>query len=232
MDRRTFASAAAGAALAAIAPVHALAAPPPTWDDLFLVESKRFDAVYLLPGADFRPYSKVMLHPSEVAFQRNWLRDFNARASLSRRITDADAQRIMERVRQGIGDSFARAFRQAGYAVVQAPGPDVLALKVDVHDLTVAAPDLPRGGRTRTFSRHAGGAVLALEARDSLTDALLGRVVDRQAAGDQGFFTARSSATNEADFQRMFDAWARDAVNGLAELKALSGRRPPRPTLR
>lgn len=224
--KRNLPAFAAAAAIAAIGPA-AFAAPPATWDDLVLAESSRFGAVYLLPGADFRGYRKVMIEPTEVAFRRNWQRDYNARASLSRRITDTDAQRIMERVRQGVGDAFTKAFRQAGYEVVQAPGPDVLRLKISVIDLSVTAPDVRASGRSRTYSRETGGAALALEARDSTTDALLGRAVDRQVAGDRGFFTQRNSATNEADFEDMFRAWAKASVEGLAELKSRSASPAP-----
>lgn len=219
----------AAAALIVAAPAAPLmaGAPPSTWDDLVLVQSSRLGAVYLLPGADFRPYRKVIIEPAEVAFRRTWLRDFNSRATLSRRITEADAQRIMERVRQGVGDAFTKAFRAAGYQVVQSPGPDVLRLKIAVIDLSVSAPDVRAGARTRSYSGEAGGAALALEARDSTTDALLGRAVDRKIAGDSGFFTQRNSATNEADFQRMFQSWAEASVEGLAALKKQSASRPP-----
>ena len=52
--------------------------PPTTWDGLVRVESKKLRLVYLRPGADFRAYSKVMLDPTEVAFRKNWLRNYNA----------------------------------------------------------------------------------------------------------------------------------------------------------
>jgi hypothetical protein len=44
---------------------------PTTWDHLVRVESKNFGSVFVLPGADFRPYTKVMLDPTEVAFDKN-----------------------------------------------------------------------------------------------------------------------------------------------------------------
>jgi hypothetical protein len=221
MTRKVLACAVAAAVIGAAAPVTA--GPPATWDDLVLTQSSRFGAVYLLPGADFRAYRRVMIEPVEVAFRKDWLRDYNARAGLSRRITEADAEKIMDRVRQGVGGAFAKAFRQAGWEVAAAPGPDVLRLRIAVIDLTVTAPDVRTGARTLTYARDSGGAALAVEARDSTTDALLGRAVDRQVAGDRGFFTRRNSATNEADFEHMFESWAKASVEGLAELTKRSG---------
>ena len=54
-----------------------LARAPETVDDLYKVDSKKFDEVFLLPGVDFRPYTKVMIDDPEVAFERNWQRDYN-----------------------------------------------------------------------------------------------------------------------------------------------------------
>src|SRR5436190_1305918 len=64
--------------LGGAAPAALAAKPPATWDGLTLVKSKRFDAVYLAPDADFSSYRKVMLDPTEVAFRKNWVSDYNS----------------------------------------------------------------------------------------------------------------------------------------------------------
>ena len=56
-----------GAALCLIA-CAAIAQDSGNWDGLVEVKPKRLDAVFLLPGADFRAYKKVMMDPVEVAF--------------------------------------------------------------------------------------------------------------------------------------------------------------------
>jgi hypothetical protein len=195
------------------------AKPPATWDNLVLVKSKKFQRVYLLPGADFRPYTKVMLDPTEVAFQKNWVRDYNSSSvSLNRRIDDKQAQAIMDRVRKGFGDIFVKAYTKAGFTVVPAPGPDVLRVRTGVVDLKINAPDIPTAGRSRSYSSEAGQAMLVVEARDSETGALLGRALDRQIAGDSGPYM-RNSVSNTADFSRMFEMWAKSSVDGLKLLQ-------------
>ncbi|HEU4497962.1 MAG TPA: DUF3313 domain-containing protein, partial [Sphingomicrobium sp.] len=77
---------AALAMAAAAAPVTAKA--PETWDGLIQVKSKKLALAYLLPHADFRAYSKVMFDQPQVAFAKNWQRDFNRSAmTLSGRIS-------------------------------------------------------------------------------------------------------------------------------------------------
>ena len=169
-----------------VAPATYAAGPPATWDHLVRVKAKQFDQVYLLPGADFRGYSKILIEPVQVAFRKNWMRDMNDTRDLSRRITDDDAARIVERTRGGAMKLFADAFRAAGYEIVTEPGPGVLRVAPNIIDLYITAPDTMSAGRTRTYAVDAGEATLALEARDSVSGEILGRAVDRERAGGLG----------------------------------------------
>jgi hypothetical protein len=207
------------AAIVAAVPVAAQRAPD-TWDGLTKVKG-RADALYLLPDADFSGYTKVILDRTEVAFKRNWQRDYNrTQRSLGARIDDREAAAIAERARTGFEEIFAEEFRDAGYQVVAEPAADVLRLRTGVLDLYVAAPDQMLPGRTHTFSAEAGEATVFIEARDSLTGALLGRAVDQRLADDNPGLRTRVS--NIADFEQLFHSWARSAVRGLNELKARS----------
>jgi hypothetical protein len=222
MTRHRF-SVAAATLVAAMIFSAALAAEnsSPSWDGLIAVKSKRLEAVYLMPDADFRAYTKVMFDPVEVALKKNWLRDYNRTAGdLSGQISKADVQKAFETIRTTFTDIFAKAYSEAGYQVVTEPGPDVLRVRTGVMNLSVTAPDT-RPGSSRSFSRDAGEATLILEARDSETGAVMGRAVDRRLAGDTSRLM-RNSVTNRSDFSRLFADWAKASVNGLAELKALS----------
>lgn len=209
-------------ALAAQAAAPALAAKPPaTWDNMVLVPSKKIDVVYLLPGADFRGYTKVMLDPAEVAFRKDFKRDYNdSIVELSRRIGDDDIQRMTGEARTGFEAAFRDAYQKAGYQVVDTPGPDVLRVRTGVLDLYVTAPDTMSADRVRSYSQDAGEATVVIEARDSVTGALLGRAVDKRTVGDMRGM--RDRVSNRADFENTFRAWAKSSVEGLAELKARS----------
>ena len=191
---------------------------PDTWDNLIKVKSKNFEAVYLLPNADFRAYTKVMLDPTEVAFQKNWQSNINSEAiGLSGRISNADASAIAAKARTGFDSILAKAYADAGYQVVTVAGSDVLRLSTAVLNLYIAAPD-PNDTMGRSFTAEAGHAAIVIEARDSLTGAVLGRAIDERAAGD--FPGVRTSLTNKDDFRDLFKTWAETSVKGLAELKA------------
>jgi hypothetical protein len=210
-------------ALGVVEGTAAIAAPPPaTWDGLVLVESQQLDRVYLLPGADMKSFTKVMLDPTEVAFRENWIRDFNRTSARSgRRLDQNRADQIAKAVSTGMADTFAQAYRRAGYQVVDAPGPDVLRVRTGVINLSITAPDTQSAGRSRTWSRSVGEATLFVEARDSQTNALLGRALDRRAMGDSRL-TLRNSVTNRSDFQALFNIWARASVEEFGKLKSMS----------
>ncbi len=215
----------AGAALAAILAMgHALAADvPESWDGLVQVKAKRMDAVFVAPGADFRPYTKLKIDPTEVAFHKNWMKDINrATRGVSRDVTERDAEKIAAAVRTGFVDEYGEVFRKAGYEIVTEAGPDVLWLRPAVFNLYINAPDTGGPGRTRTYTVEAGEASLLLEVRDSTSGALLGRVVDRRATRSMGGMRITNEVTNRSDFIALFRQWADTCVRGFDELKSHS----------
>lgn len=207
-------------AMPALAQDSAPAPSAANWDGLVEVNARRLDAAFLAPGADFRPYTKVMIDEPEVAFRQNWLRDMNRSRSTGRRVTDQDAQRILDSVGSSTVDIFSRAFTDAGFEVVTRPGPDVLEVRIGILDLFVNAPDTMSAGRSVTFTANAGEATLVLEARDSLTRALLARVVDRRET--RGIPGPTNRVTNTSEFRTLANSWSGIAASRLKALQEIS----------
>jgi len=189
-------------------------------DGLVKVHSRRMDLAWLRPGADFRPYTKVIVDRTQVAFRPGWRRDYNMDASLGNRVSQAQAEEIMAAAQTNFDEVFRDAFRKAGYEVVTAVGPDVLRVNSSVLDLELNAP-LGQNTMGVTGIITAGQAALIVEVRDSNTNALLGRVADRRATQNLGRQIA-STATNVYDFRLLFDLWAGICTKALSELKSLS----------
>lgn len=206
------------AALLVAVPAANAADAPKTWDGLTEVKSPKMDVAYLMAGTDFRSYTKVMLDQPEVAFQKNWMRDMNS--DINRRVTPKDAERILAAVQTDTSEIFEKAFTKAGYTVVTEAGADVLRIRSAVTDIYVNAPDTMSSGFGRTFTANAGEATLVLELRDGLTNALLGRVLDRRET--QGSPGQSTRFTNEAEYRDLASLWAKTSVKGLEALKAVS----------
>jgi len=212
----------AAVALATLAPA-AGAKLPTTWDGLVEVKAQKLAAVYLLPDADFRAYSQVMFDPSQVAFQKNWQQNYNATTiSLGNQVTNQEVQQDIALAQAGLNKIFAEAFTKEGYQIATAPGPNVARVTVAVLDLTITAPDVG-AGFGGNFAIDAGEAALVVEIRDSVTNQLLGRGLDRRVAGaDEGSGFPRNAVTNREDFKALFEIWASIAAKGLSELRASS----------
>jgi hypothetical protein len=193
------------------------------WDGLVEVKPKRLDAAFLLPGADFRSYTKIMMDPVEVAFEKNWARDYNREAATaSQRLDQADLERISQAARDAFTEVFTEEYRKAGLELVTAPGTDVLRLRPGVVDLHIVAPDTMSSSRSRTYTMEAGYATLFLEVRDATTGALLGRALDKRETRNTGRVQISNSVTNLADFKALFRQWATISVKGFEELRAHS----------
>ena len=192
----------------------------PSPDGLVQVKPRQMELAWLRPGADFRPYTKVNISRTQVAFRPNWMKDYNLSSGVGGNwVTQEDANRIMAAAQTNFDDVFVDAFKKAGYEVVTTTGPDVLRVNSGVLDLSVNAPK-GQDGRT-TWIITAGEAALIVEVRDTVTNALLARVADRRATQDLGRQIA-STATNIYDFRLLFSHWAAICVKALAEVKAIS----------
>ena len=207
--------------IAALGAATASAESGASWDSLVEIKSRKLDQVYVLPGASFSGYRKLMLDPAEVAFRKDWLSNMQRNRDLARNIDDEDAARIAGTVRDGVNEVFSEAYAKAGYELVTAPGPDVLRLSPAIIDLYVNAPDVNTPGRSRTYVMSAGEATLVLEVRDSVTNTLLGRAVDRRETRETGSMMWSSSVSNRADFAALFRQWANITVQGFESLAEL-----------
>ncbi len=187
--------------------------PKVTSDGLNLVEGTKAAAVWIKDGADFSEYHSVMILDVGVGFVKNWRRDYNRdEISLSSRISKSDAEKIKHRVADEFKKVFTAELEKAGYEVAdydfKLADDDILVLRPAIMDLDVTAPDTMSAGRSRTFTASAGAMTLYLEFLDSVTSSILGRVVDRQNARDNGVMMISNRVTNKAAADRLFKKWA------------------------
>lgn len=208
---------AAAAILTSTFPQAGTANPPANWDGLQQVPSKNADYLYLRPGADFSQYREVMFDPTEIAFQKDWQKEMNRSSRGFGRVTDADIRNAIDEANPKLKGIFEKRFRAAGFTIASAPGPNVMRIFVGVANVNVFAPDRNTPSSSRTYAEYAGNATVVLEARDSQSGELLGRAVDHGVAG-QSLVMIRNSATNWADFETLFDDWARVSARGLRTL--------------
>ena len=195
-----------------------------SWEGLQRVPSKTFDEMWLMAGADFGAYRRVLLDPIEVSFRKNWERSINRAGppSARPRVTAAE----VDRIRQWMAEDFEAVLRKelvdAGYTLTDEPGPDVLRLTPVLINVQVNAPDSTgRSYRMDVYMFEAGEATLALETRDSELGTLLARVVDRRKTDEYRWPQWSNEVTNRAEFREVFERWSRTMVEGLLALRMM-----------
>ena len=201
------------------APLSAKNRLPETVDGLKLQSGTKLAVVYLEPGETFQDYSKVMLDDAEVAFRKNWQRDYNRDAvSLTMQVKDSDVKKIKQELAKEFALIFTKELEKAGHEVVTESGKDVLLIRPAIVDLAITAPDTGvRGGVTRVAT--SGEMTLYMELHDSFSGDKLALVGDTQTVGQHGITYGGSKARNRPEFQQTLTAWAQTLAEGLTEVK-------------
>ena len=133
--------------------------------------------------------------------------------------TVRDTARLLDATHgPGVGDTVIAPAPVRPY--VDELGADPGRLRIGILDLFVNAPDTMSAGRSVTFTANAGEATLVLEARDSLTRALLARVVDRRET--RGIPGPTNRVTNTSEFRMLANSWSGIAASRLKALQEIS----------
>lgn len=171
------------------------------------IKVKGLDVVYAKPGATLAGYTKVMLGPIPVAFQRNWERQ-PAPGSRTR-MDPKDLQRIRDQLSALVREAFIKELGDGGYQLADTAGEDVLDVNMSIIELKIAAPDIQTAGRVDTYAVSAGEMTLVADLRDSVTGATVMRIFDRGEAQENFRAQRITSIENVAEARRLAAGWAK-----------------------
>jgi hypothetical protein len=196
---------AGGLYLGMLSSPQADSSPPLDDEGLAAISVKGLDHVYARPGANLSQYEKVMLDPVEVSFSKNWKPD-----PAGGPITAAEKQTI----RTGLARIFRDELQKqlggpGGYPLVNSADADVLRVRVEIRDLYINAPDVPRAAAKRTYAVSVGEMRLVAELRDAPTGSLIARVIDYKKDPEAPWLHLTTRVDNAAAARRAVADWAR-----------------------
>lgn len=179
-----------------------------TFDGLYEVTGTNADNAWARPGIDLSDYSKIRLQNAGIEYRpggesgRTW----SSRSSADHyEVTDAQKQRLANIVAEVFLDELGKSEH---FEITTESGPDVLLVRGALLDVVSYVPP-ERPGRSEVFLSEVGEATLVLEIRDSITEAILVRAIDRGVAEDMGMGLQRSNrAMNAAEVRRLVRRWA------------------------
>jgi len=185
------------------------AAEEMTYDGLYPVRNSTADAAWTRPDADISRYSKIMLQGVGIEY-----RPGGESGKLYHSRSRADyfeiSERQKERFKATMRDAFLKELQKSThFTIVDEAGPDVLLIRGGLLDVVSYVPPEP-AGRSEIFIGRVGEATLVLEIRDSVSEAIIARAVDRRAADNTGRMLQKSNrAMNTAEVRRVAATWAR-----------------------
>lgn len=185
------------------------AAEEMTYDGLYPVRGSRADASWARPDADISKYSKIMLQGVGIEY-----RPGGASGKLYHSRSSADYFDISEQQKDRFEATMREAFlkelqKSKHFTIVNEAGPDVLLIRGGLLDVVSYVPP-DTVGRSDIYLGRVGEATLVLEIRDSVSEAIIARAVDRRAAENTGRHLQKSNrAMNAAEIRRVVTTWAR-----------------------
>ncbi len=192
-----------------------------TFDGLYPVKGGRMDTAWARPGFDLKRYSKVMLQDMGIEYRPGGEsgRHYNFSSASSSDFFELSEEQ-KKRFQQVMQEAFVAELSEGeNYEIVTTPGPDVLIVRGGLLDVVSFVPP-EQTGRSDIYLSRVGEATLVLEIRDSQTDAILLRGVDRRAAEDAMGFSHSNRVSNTAEARRLATTWARILREGLDRFMA------------
>lgn len=183
--------------------------------DLTLVDGGL--AVYRQPDTTFSPYSKVVLLDAYVGFRENWVRDFNRSVLRSGRITDADLEKIKERLAGDFRETFSNTLQnEGGYTLIGAVEEGAIILRPALVDVALASPEATMDSPSLNFNLFGGtGMTMILEVYDAATSSILARIYNREDTFSGADGTVESRSVSRAGENEIFQRWATAVLEQL-----------------
>ena len=192
-----------------------------TFDGLHRVDNSQAEFAWARPDFDISGYTKIL--PVGSGFEyRKATNQGRTSAERNRGGPFVIDQPARDRFEAMVSEVFEEELGQVqNWEFVTEPGPDVLILRGSMLDIFTNVPPDNQAGRVSQFVSAVGQATLVLELRDSETNTVLARSIDRRWAerpGGQMFESNR--VTNMAEARRLTRMWAsrlRESLDGFAE---------------
>ena len=186
-----------------------------TFDGLVRIDHSRFEAAWIDPGVDLKQYDKIMPGGAEFEFRSAQ----RMSASAARRSNESEFW-ISESNRQRLVDTVSEVFEEElqkseYFTIAKEPGPDTLIIVGGLHDIVSQVP--PEDvGRSEVWLSSLGEATLVIELRDSLSNEVVYRAIERRAIERPGNQMMRANtATTWAEVRRWARRWAVSLREGL-----------------
>lgn len=186
-------------------------------DGLHRVDRSVIVGAWVKPDLNLSGYTKIFFMPTVVLF-----RNIDDRQANQFSVGIDEIYPVSEGMQAQVRERFGAALHDAisdveSYALTDQVGRDVLLVQGRLLDMISAVPPDVTGSRSVKSVRWAWEATVLIEIRDSMSDEILARTVERQRAEGPIDVSDVSMLT-----PRLIDNWARRLARNVQELSELS----------
>jgi hypothetical protein len=193
-----------------------------TPDGLHRLEWEPFRVTYVKPGADLQRYDKVLVQEVSVSYKTPPRRGSLGGDAIDPNYALPDS--AIESLKRYFHDAFVKALgKSQNFAVVEAPGPEVLLISGHIVNLQIQVPpERDQAADETDYTTSSGQMTLILDARDSKSGEPLVRVGQARAIqmSDGGWYES-DPVSNSAAVREIFHTWASDLRRELDQFHAL-----------
>jgi uncharacterized protein DUF3313 len=193
--------------------------PPPEAqpdDGLQLVPNTLVDELYVAPGVSLANYKRVTLDPIDVTFKDGWRKQHPD-------MTDRDVEALKQSLSDMLREKLVAELARGGYAVAEAPAPDVLRLRASLERVDLAAPE--KSSDKKTFVHTAGEMTLRVQGFDAPSGALVARARDFEEDPESTILERADRVTTNVAVMKIFDRWGEELRSALDVAKVSAGAR-------
>ena len=186
-----------------------------TFDGLVRIDNSRFAAAWVDPDVDLTQYTRIIPGGAEFEFRNVQKMSASAARRSNERefwISDTNRQRLIDTVTEVFTEELQKSKH---FTVTDEPAADALIIVGGLHDIVSQVPP-EEVGRSEIWLRSVGEATLVIELRDSLSNEVVYRAIERRAAESTGNQMIRgNTATTWAEVRRWARRWAVRLREGL-----------------
>ena len=193
-----------------------------TPEGLRRVRWKPFRATWVMPGADFKRYDKLLVQEVTVSYEAppRTTRFRGKPVDPNYALSNAAIESMKRHFREAFAESLGRS---EYFSVTNAPGPDVLLLSGHIVDLKITTPPVAQQDPDEhVYTRSWGRMSLVLDALDSKSGEPLVRVGQSRfiEMGGPGWYKSNPVSASGA-VRWIFRSWADDLRRELDDFRSL-----------
>ncbi len=161
-----------------------------------------FDSAELLAKEAWPRFNAIYLAPTQLAFNKQWLKD------RGQRISNSELERLQAQYAQLMDKNLREGLSKSGWQIQPTPGPDTLTLSANLTEFFLNAPDV-EPSISKSYVRVAGFA--RVEFTLSQTDgAVLVKLTDYSETHEKpgGQLGLTNRGLNRWDFGHLMQRWS------------------------